>query len=140
MIDHRKIKMNAITTQTEKTEKTAKPANYTAEQTTKMIADYEASGKTPESVEMIAKELGKSVRSIVAKLSREKVYIKKEYTTKKGETPIKKDETADAIGKVLNLSEPETESLTKANKTALVKIFAALANSVPMTPENSPAQ
>ena len=132
--------MTAITTQTEKTEKTAKPANYTAEQTTKMIADYESSGKTPESVESIAKELGKSVRSIVAKLSREKVYIKKEYTTKKGEAPVKKDETADAIGKVLNLSEPETESLTKANKTALVKIFAALANSVPMTPENSPAQ
>lgn len=132
--------MTAITTQAAKTEKAAKPANYTAEQTAKMIADYEASGKTPESVEVIAQELGKSVRSIVAKLSREKVYIKKEYTTKKGEAPVKKDETADAIGKVLNLSEPETESLTKANKTALVKIFAALANSVPMTPENSPAQ
>jgi hypothetical protein len=34
---------------------------------------------------------------------------------------------ADAIGSVLGLTEAETESLTKANKTALSKIFAALA-------------
>lgn len=107
---------------------TAKATNYTPEQTTKMVADYVA-GVT---VESIATELGKTVRSVVAKLSREKVYVAKTYTTKTGEKVVKKDETADAIGAVLKMTEAEIESLTKANKTALVKIFAALANSRPI--------
>lgn len=105
-----------------------KPVNYTADQTTKMVADYTAG----VAVEQIALEMGKSVRSIVAKLSREKVYVAKTYTTKTGEPVAKKDAVADAIGSVLQLTEAETESLTKANKTALAKIFAALANSKPV--------
>ena len=97
---------------------TAKAVNYTPEQTAKMVADY-AQGVT---VESIAKELGKTVRSVVAKLSREKVYKAKEYKTKTGETPIKKDAHADFIGEALGLTEADTESLTKANKVALAKI------------------
>lgn len=95
-----------------------KTANYTPEQTLQLVADYKAG----TSVEDIAKAMGKSVRSIVAKLSREGVYQKKEYTTKTGEAPIKKDEHADAIGKALNLSEADTDSLAKANKRALAAI------------------
>jgi len=106
----------------------SRPVNYTEEQTTKMVADYTAG----IAVEQIALEMGKSVRSIVAKLSREKVYVAKTYTTKTGEAVAKKDAVADAIGAVLQLTEAETESLTKANKTALAKIFAALATSKPM--------
>lgn len=105
-----------------------KVVNYTAEQTAKMVADYSA-GIT---VEVIAAELGKTVRSVIAKLSREKVYRAKVYTSKTGEPVEKKDETADAIGKILGLSDGETDSLAKANKTALRKIFAALANSKPI--------
>ena len=107
---------------------TSRPVNYTEDQTTKMVADYTAG----IAVEQIALEMGKSVRSIVAKLSREKVYVAKTYTTKTGEAVAKKDAVADAIGAVLMLTEAETESLTKANKTALAKIFAALVNSKPM--------
>ena len=107
---------------------TTKAVNYTAEQTAKMVSDYTAGVTT----EQIALEMGKSVRSIVAKLSREKVYVAKTYTTKTGETVAKKDAVADAIGAVLMLTEAETESLTKANKTALAKIFKALAESKPM--------
>lgn len=95
-----------------------KTANYTPEQTLKLVADYKAGVQ----VEEIAKAMGKSVRSIVAKLSREGVYQKKEYTTKTGEAPIKKDEHADMIGKALNLSEADTDSLAKANKRALAAI------------------
>ena len=97
---------------------TAKTVNYTAEQTAKMVADYEAGA----SVESIAESLGKTVRSVVAKLSREKVYVAKTYTTKTGEAVVKKDAHADFIGEALALSEADTESLTKANKTALAKI------------------
>ncbi len=105
-----------------------KAVNYTAEQTAKIIADYQAGVK----VEDIASAMGKTVRSIVAKLSREKVYVAKQYVTKTGEKPVKKDVTADAIGAILRLSENDIESLTKANKSALKAIFDALANSRPL--------
>lgn len=102
--------------------------NYTPEQTVAMVADYQA-GVT---VEAIAENLGKTVKSVVAKLSREKVYVKKTYTTKTGDVVVKKDAHADAIGAILGMAENEIESLTKANKTALEKIFRALANSKPI--------
>ena len=107
---------------------TTKAVNYTPEQTLKMVADYQ-SGVT---VETIAESLGKTVRSVVAKLSREKVYKAKTYVSKTGQPVVKKDAHADAIGAILKLSENEIESLTKANKTALEKIFGALANSKPI--------
>lgn len=105
-----------------------KVVNYTAEQTAAIVADYTAG----VAVEVIAANMGKTVKSIVAKLAREKVYQKKTYTTKNGEAVQKKDAVADAIGAVLRMTESEIESLTKANKTALAKIFAALANSKPL--------
>lgn len=95
-----------------------KTVNYTQEQTQQMIADYQAGVSTQQ----IAEALGKSVRSIVAKLSREGVYQKKTYTTKTGEAVVKKDAWADYIGQALGLTEADTDSLTKANKTALAKI------------------
>lgn len=121
--------------------KTEKTVNYTPEQTAELVAGFRAvaneSRETRDAVvKAFAEKFGKTTRSIVAKLSREKEYIKKEYETKTGEKPVKKDETADAIGAVLKLSENEIESLTKANKTALVKIFAVLANSKPITPDD----
>jgi len=102
--------------------------NYTAEQTARVIVGY-TDGVT---VENLAAELGKSARSIIAKLSREGIYKKKEYVTKAGEPAILKDAHADAIGSILNLSEPEITSLTKCNKAVLVKIFEALAMSKPI--------
>jgi hypothetical protein len=105
-----------------------KAVNYTAEQTQQIVADYQAG----VAVETIAQNLGKSVRSIVAKLSREKVYVAKAYVSKTGEKPVKKDAHADAIGAILRLPENDIESLTKANKSALKAIFDALANSKPM--------
>ena len=106
----------------------SKTVNYTPEQTLKMVADYQ----NGVSVEMIASELGKSVRSVVAKLSREKAYKAKEYKTKTGEPVVKKDAHADAIGAILGMPENDIESLTKANKNALRAIFEALSNSKPI--------
>ena len=103
---------------------TAKAINYTPEQTTKMVMDYQ-SGIT---VEQIAQELGKTVRSVVAKLSREKVYQAKVYVTKNGEKPVKKDVHADYIAEALGLTEADADSLTKANKAALIKIVDFIRN------------
>lgn len=104
-----------------------KTVNYTPEQTAVLVSRYVDEGVT---VEALAQEFGKTVRSIVAKLSREGVYKKKEYTSKTGERPVKKDETADKIGVLVGLSEGEVDSLTKANKGALLKILAKLSLTV----------
>lgn len=101
---------------------TAKNVNYTADQVVQMVADYKAG----QSVEAIAEAMGKSVRSIVAKLSREGVYQAKSYVSKTGEKPVKKDLVADQIANLVNLTEAEADSLTKANKTALLKILVGL--------------
>lgn len=118
--------------------KTEKVANYTEAQTAELLTAYTAvRGESREARDAVvaefAEKFGKTVRSITAKLSREKVYVAKEYVTKTGETVQKKDEWADAIGKVIpTLTESEIESLTKANKTALRKIFETLAASKPI--------
>lgn len=104
---------------------TAKIVNYTPEQSAKMVADYVAN-PSQETVTALATEFGKTVRSIVAKLSREKVYKAKEYKTKTGETVVKKDELADKLTSLAGLTASEADSLTKANKTALTKIVALL--------------
>jgi len=109
----------------------AKVVNYTDVQTAAMVEAYTAA-PNKATVEALAEQMGKTVRSVIAKLSREKVYVAAERTTKTGEKIVKKDQTADAIGAVLKLTEAETESLTKANKTALAKIFKALAESKPI--------
>lgn len=114
---------------------TPKVPNYTPEQATKMASDYVA-GKP---VDEIAKELGKSVRSVVQKLVTLKVYKPKEYTTKTGEKPEPKRDLADAIGAVLKMSENDISSLEKANKTALKVIWDALANSTPIDGDENAA-
>lgn len=86
----------------------------------------------------LAAKYQKSVRSIIGKLTRHSVYVAKAKTEKKNAHSQNKAELAQAIGKVLRLSEPEVNSLIVAGKTALSKIFAALANSKPievLTPE-----
>ena len=98
---------------------------YTAEQTVALVAAYRET-PTAETVAAFAEQFGKSVKSIVAKLSREGVYQKKEYTTKAGVAPVKKEALADELQSIFNLSEAEADSLAKANKTALVKILAAV--------------
>ena len=110
---------------------TTKTVNYTDEQTKDMVAKYLAN-PTKETVEAIAMEMGKTCRSVVAKLSREKAYKKAAPVTKTGESVEHKEELATAIGAVLGLDEASASSLAKSNKRALQAVFAALANSKPI--------
>ena len=105
--------------------KSVKAVNYTAEQTAQMVSAYTAN-PTRETVESLAVTLGKSVKSIVAKLSREKAYIKPEYKTKSGETVQKKDSLIDKLSESVEFTEAEQSSFAHVNKTALVKLIAAL--------------
>ena len=65
--------------------------NYTEEQVVHMIEAYQAK---PDriTVDTLAKDLNKSTKSIIGKLSREGVYRKAVYKTKTGELPITKAE------------------------------------------------
>lgn len=122
---------------------TIKTENYSVEQTAELKAAYVAVRELGEDarkavVDTFAAKFGKGARSIVAKLSREGVYVAKTYTAKTGEKPVKKDAHADAIGAILGMNENDTSSLAKANKTALVKIFSALANSKPLANGEGP--
>lgn len=109
---------------------TAKTVNYTPEQESQMKLEYVAS-PTPQTVAKLAAMFGKTTRSVIAKLARLEVYQKPE-TESKSDSGAKKAELAKAIGLVLQMSEPEYESLEKAGKQALEKIFKALANSKPL--------
>lgn len=105
--------------------KTAKAVNYTEEQTANMEKAYTES-PTSETVNALAVSMGKSARSIIAKLSRMGIYKKAEYVSKTGATPVKKESLADKIAAVVGLNEADADSLTKANKTALAKILEKL--------------
>ena len=109
---------------------TASKTAYTPEQTVELVTAYKAA-PTPATVAAFAEKFGKSVKSVVAKLSREGVYQKKEYTTKTGEKPITKNVLATAFEQKFGLTEAEADSLTKANKTALAKILAKFAEIEP---------
>lgn len=97
---------------------------YTAEQTAELVTAY-VKNPSAETVATFAEKFGKTVKSIVAKLSREKVYQAKEYVSKTGEKPVKKDELANEFQTLFSLTDGEADSLTKANKTALAKILNA---------------
>ncbi len=104
---------------------TEKIVTYTVEQTA-MVIDAYTTTPTKATVEALALQLGKSTRSIIAKLSREKVYVKPEYTTKTGAPVVKKNALVDLVAEKLGLTEPEATSFEHVNKTALVKLIAAL--------------
>jgi hypothetical protein len=96
-----------------------KVENYSAEVTEKLLSAWGASDKSKTAVEELAKEFGKTARSIVAKLSREKVYVKQEYTTKAGTVPVSKEEIVAVIAAFCGVPADKLESLEKANKGVL---------------------
>ena len=101
-----------------------KNVNYTDAQVAELVEAYNMS-VTDElratTVEHYADRFGKSVASIRAKLVAEGVYIKPETSKKRGGTT--KDAIASAIASVIRMSEGEADSLTKANRSALDKIW-----------------
>ena len=97
---------------------------YTVEQTVELVSAYTAN-PTQATVELFAEKFGKTLKSCIAKLSREGVYIKKAYVSKAGSVPVKKGDLATEFQELFKLNESEADSLTKANKAALTKILNA---------------
>ena len=68
---------------------TVRPKNYTDEMVAEMHTLYVAN-PTRETVDELAEQFGKSVRSIIAKLSREGIYVAQPRVTKTGEPVVRK--------------------------------------------------
>lgn len=99
---------------------TEKTVNYTPEQVEQLVQGY----KMGVQVEELAATMGKSVRSIVAKLSREGVYQPK--TRQAGVVRVTKADMVEQIAKLCNKPSEIMESLEKANQDVLVTILEQL--------------
>ena len=97
---------------------------YTKEISDKLVADYLSGVSTLDLSEQLSTAHAEAVpeRSIIAKLASLGVYKKKEYLTKRGETPVKKEEYIERIAKLLDVNAEILESLEKVNKSVLALI------------------
>ena len=100
---------------------TMKPKNYTDEMVAEMHELYTAN-PTRETVDMSAENFGKSVRSVIAKLSREGIYVTQERTTKTGEPVVRK---AELVAQLEDKFGIELPTLVKASKADLQELLNA---------------
>ena len=99
--------------------------NYTEEQVDYMVKAY-SDQPTRETVNALAEELNKSVKSIIGKLSREGVYKKTVYKTKTGEDPITKKELVEELAGILDISANSIVGLEKSPKADLKNLVLTL--------------
>ena len=94
---------------------------YTQEITKHLIDQYNQGVEVAQIAAMMTLQHGEPIpeRSIIAKLSSLGVYKKKQYVTKRGELPIKKEEHIARIAKLLDVNAEILESLEKVNKSVL---------------------
>ena len=102
---------------------TDKTVNYTEAQTTELVQAYVAT-PTDETVKSFAEKFGKTTRSIVAKLAKEKVYVSK--AKEAGKRDMLKSEMITKIATLVGKSEEQLESLEKATGVALKAVIEAL--------------
>ena len=94
---------------------TTENKNYTKEMEASMMAEYKMN-PTRATVDVIAEDLGKTVKSVIAKLVTLKVYVKAVKTTKTGKPVIRKTALVEKINAHFGFSMP---SLVKATKQDL---------------------
>ena len=104
--------------------KMANAKNYTDEMVAQMTEQYTAN-PTRETVDELAQTLGKTTRSIIAKLSREGVYKAQPRTTKSGEPVVAKAELVAQISEHFGIELP---TLVKAGKQDLQRLVDAISN------------
>lgn len=100
--------------------------SYTPEETESIVKEYQAN-PTRETVESIAKRIGKSPRSVIAKLAATGVYQTPQRTTKTGDPIIKKEKMVADIEEALDIEVP---TLVKAGKQDLAKLVMAIKDMV----------
>ena len=98
---------------------TTENKNYTKEQEASMIAEYKMN-PTRATVDVIAEDLGKSVKSVIAKLVTLKVYVKAVKTTKTGKPVIRKTALVEKINTHFGFEMPSLVKATKADLQNMV--------------------
>mgnify|MGYP000120528633 FL=1 len=99
--------------------------NYTKDQTEYMIEKYKTD-PSRDTVEELADEFSKSIKSVIGKLSREGVYRREVYKTKAGENPVTKLEIVENIAEALGVESDNLVGLEKAPKATLKTIERVL--------------
>ena len=102
--------------------KMANAKNYTDEMVASMTKAYQEN-PSRETVDALAQELGKTTRSIIAKLSREGVYKAQPRTTKTGEPVVQKSELVATISEHFGIELP---TFVKAGKQDLQRLVDAI--------------
>ena len=100
-----------------------KVVNYTLEQTEELKKAYLAD-RSQATIEMLAVKFGKTVRSVIAKLSKEGVYQAK--AKEAGKREMLKAEMVSEIAALLGKNEEVLESLEKATGPALKAVLEQL--------------
>ena len=96
--------------------------NYTEEMVASMTKAYQEN-PTRETVDALANDMGKTTRSIIAKLSREGVYKAQPRTTKTGEPVVQKSELVNTISEHFGIELP---TFVKAGKQDLQRLVDAI--------------
>ena len=104
---------------------TIKVVNYTPEQTAMLRAAYLASPEKA-TVEAMATKMGKTTKSIVAKLVREGVYVKPGKVSKDGLPVVRKNDLVEKIAAEIGITSDKLDGLEAAPKNALKLILSAL--------------
>lgn len=100
--------------------------NYTEELTAEIVKEY-LEKPSKETILELAKKYNKSPKSIIGKLSREGVYQKQVYLTKRGEFPETKKEIIARIASKLNIDPERIQGLEKAPKSELKFLDSSIA-------------
>ena len=100
----------------------ANAKNYTEEMVSEMTTAY-TENPTRDTVDALAEQFGKTTRSIIAKLSREGVYVAQPRTTKSGEPVVAKAELVASIEEHFGIELP---TLVKAGKADLQRLVDSL--------------
>jgi hypothetical protein len=87
-----------------------------------MVSKYKAN-PTRATVDALANEFGKSVRSVIAKLSREGVYVAQQRQTKSGDPVVRKAQLVSMLEVHFETTLP---SLVKASKIDLEHLIKAV--------------
>ena len=96
--------------------------NYTEEMVATLTQRY-TDNPTTETVNALAVEMGKTSRSVVAKLSNLGIYVAKGKTTKTGAAVVRK---SDLVAQINDALGTEVETLEKASKADLESLVASI--------------
>ena len=92
--------------------------NYTQQDVDLMLKAY-TEKPSRDTVDKLAEDLDKSVKSIIGKLSREGVYQKQVYKTKAGEVPVTKEQLISGLAELFEIDSSKLMGLEKAPKQVI---------------------